>query len=277
MAIEGQGQNLSYAIGNFEPTFTEFEGLFRVLNSQKLAVSKLFSNGAQDLRSAARPRRRTGEPDPQLERTLQDDGERATRTSKRCSAPSRPSRTSRASRSTACRGFAVNADPLSKQLVPVAEELSPTLITFGEAGAGSEEALRSAAARSRRRRRPGSRRCASSSATTSRRCCGPRTVRPQPQPAGHRPRPLQARGRGDARQPRRHLPRAPDRDENKPGENLHYLRVIGPINAETLATYPSRLTINRNSPYSPPGWAGTAEERLAAELRHRASAPRARR
>src|SRR6185312_7668868 len=28
--------------------------------------------------------------------------------------------------------FAVNADPLSKQLVPVAEQLSPTLIAFGK-------------------------------------------------------------------------------------------------------------------------------------------------
>jgi hypothetical protein len=37
------------------------------------------------------------------------------------------------------------------------------------------------------------------------------------------------------------------------GQN--YLRVIGPINAETLSTYPSRLLNNRNSPYSAPGWA----------------------
>src|ERR1700759_5639809 len=47
VAIEGQGQNLSYAIGNFEPTFTEYEKLVLVLNGQKLAVSKLFSNGAK--------------------------------------------------------------------------------------------------------------------------------------------------------------------------------------------------------------------------------------
>src|SRR6202012_5131657 len=47
VAINGQGQNLSYAIGNFDPTFTEFENVFRVLNSQKVAVSKLFSNGTK--------------------------------------------------------------------------------------------------------------------------------------------------------------------------------------------------------------------------------------
>ena len=44
---KAEGQNLSYAIGNFEPTFKEYEGLFRVLNSQKLAVGKLFSNGTK--------------------------------------------------------------------------------------------------------------------------------------------------------------------------------------------------------------------------------------
>ena len=44
------------------------------------------------------------------------------------------------------------------------------------------------------------------------------------------------------------------------GEHPHFLRALGPTNAETLATYSSRLTINRNSAYSPPKWAeGLAE------------------
>ena len=46
VAIDGQGQNLSYAIGDFEPTFHEFDKLFRVLDSQRLAVGQLFRNGA---------------------------------------------------------------------------------------------------------------------------------------------------------------------------------------------------------------------------------------
>ena len=33
VAINGQGQSLSYAIGEFEPTFTEFDRLFRVLDT----------------------------------------------------------------------------------------------------------------------------------------------------------------------------------------------------------------------------------------------------
>ena len=38
VAINGQGQSLSYALGELEPTFTDFDKLFRVLDSQRLAV-----------------------------------------------------------------------------------------------------------------------------------------------------------------------------------------------------------------------------------------------
>jgi hypothetical protein len=43
--------------------------------------------------------------------------------------------------------------------------------------------------------------------------------------------------------------------ENERGEKQHYLRAMGPINPESLSTYPARLNINRNSAYSPPKWA----------------------
>ena len=131
MAIEGQGQNLSYAIGNFEPTFTEFESLFRVLNSQKLAVSKLFSNGAKTFEAL---RGREGE----LANLIRSSNELFKTTADRnedIEALFRAFPTFHdESRLTVDRlqGFATNADPLSKQLVPVAEELSPTLIKFGE-------------------------------------------------------------------------------------------------------------------------------------------------
>ena len=51
VAIEGQGQSLSYAFGELEPTFTEFDRLFRVLDSQRLAVGQLFRNGATTFRA----------------------------------------------------------------------------------------------------------------------------------------------------------------------------------------------------------------------------------
>jgi hypothetical protein len=43
--------------------------------------------------------------------------------------------------------------------------------------------------------------------------------------------------------------------ENAEGEKLHFLRTMGPLNPESLSTYGNRLAINRNSAYSPPQWA----------------------
>ena len=114
------------------------------------------------------------------------------------------------------RGFAVNADPLSKQLVPVAEELSPTLIKFGELAPEAKklfEALPAVekeaptglpgAAQALPRRLPAA-------------AAGERTVRPQPEPGRHRPRPLQARVHRVLRQPRRDDPRPNSRKPTPP-------------------------------------------------------------
>jgi hypothetical protein len=43
--------------------------------------------------------------------------------------------------------------------------------------------------------------------------------------------------------------------ENKKGERKHYLRAMGPLTPDSLATYVRRLTSNRASAYSPPLWA----------------------
>ena len=42
---------------------------------------------------------------------------------------------------------------------------------------------------------------------------------------------------------------------NAKGEKNHYLRAMGPLTPESLATFDRRITTNRNSPYSPPLWA----------------------
>src|SRR6266516_1629495 len=51
IAIEGQGAGLSYGLGQLEPTLTEFDRLFRVLDTQRLAVHQLFRNGAVTFRA----------------------------------------------------------------------------------------------------------------------------------------------------------------------------------------------------------------------------------
>jgi len=253
VAIEGQGQNLSYAIGNFDPTFTEFENLFRVLNSQKAAVSKLFSNGAKTFEAL---RGREGE----LADLIRSSNELFKTTDERnedIEALFRAFPTFQdESRLTVdrLRGFAVNADPLSKQLVPVAEQLSPTLIKFGELAPEAKKLFEALPAVEKEAPTgfPALRKLFRDDFPPLLRASEPfvRNLNPVVTGLGLYKREFAATLGNLAASFH-----ATTTKENAKGERLHYLRVIGPILSETLATYPSRLTINRNSPYSPPGWA----------------------
>jgi ABC-type transporter Mla subunit MlaD len=131
IAINGQGQNLSYAIGGLEPTFTEFDKLFRVLDSQRLAVGQLFRNGATTF-DALRGR------EGQLQDLIQSSNavfQTTARRNRDIEALFRAFPTfldeSRLTLSD-LKDFSLNADPLMKQLVPAAEQLSPTLIALSK-------------------------------------------------------------------------------------------------------------------------------------------------
>jgi phospholipid/cholesterol/gamma-HCH transport system substrate-binding protein len=254
VAIEGQGQNLSYAIGNFDPTFTEFENLFRVLNSQKLAVSKLFSNGAKTFEAL---RGREGE----LANLIGSSNELFTTTGERnedIEALFRAFPTFQdESRLTIdrLRGFAVNADPLSKQLVPVAEELSPTLVKFGELAPEAKKLFEALPAVEKEAPTgfPALRKLFRDDFPPLLRASEPfvRNLDPVVTGLGLYKREFAATLGNLAATFHAQLSK-----ENALGEHLNFLRVIGPILGESLATYPNRLNINRTSPYSPPGWAG---------------------
>jgi len=51
VAIEGRGQDFSNVFGELDPFFTELDQLFRVLDTQRLAVRQLFRNGAVTFRA----------------------------------------------------------------------------------------------------------------------------------------------------------------------------------------------------------------------------------
>jgi ABC-type transporter Mla subunit MlaD len=254
VAIEGQGQNLSYAIGNFDPTFTEFENLFRVLDSQKLAVSKLFSNGTKTFEAL---RGREGE----LADLIRSSNELFTTTGERnedIEALFRAFPTFQdESRLTIdrLRGFAVNADPLSKQLVPVAEELSPTLVKFGELAPEAKKLFEALPAVEKEAPTgfPALRKLFRDDFPPLLRASEPfvRNLDPVVTGLGLYKREFAATLGNLAATFHAQLSK-----ENALGEHLNFLRVIGPILGESLATYPNRLNINRTSPYSPPGWAG---------------------
>ncbi|HVV90387.1 MAG TPA: MlaD family protein [Solirubrobacterales bacterium] len=253
VAIEGQGQNLSYAIGNFEPTFKEYEGLFRVLNSQKLAVSKLFSNGARTFEAL---RGREGE----LANLIQSSNELFKTTASRdkdIEALFRAFPTFQdESRLTVdrLRSFAVNADPLSKQLVPVAEQLSPTFIAFGKLAPEAKKLFEALppVIKEAPTGFASLRKFFRDDFPTLLRAIDPfvRNLNPLVTGLGLYKNEVTSFFGNLAAATNAELV-----ESNAAGQKIHYLRAIGPINSETVASYPSRLALNRNSAYSPPLWA----------------------
>jgi phospholipid/cholesterol/gamma-HCH transport system substrate-binding protein len=253
VAINGQGGSLSYALGELEPTFTDFDKLFRVLDTQRVAVGQLFRNGATTFESL---RGREGE----LANLIQSSNAVFQTTAQRdrdIEALFRAFPTFQdESRLTLNRlkAFAVNADPLMRQLVPAAEQLSPTLIAFAKLAPeakGFFDGLSKAIAQAPTGF-PALRRLFRDDFPPLLRAADPFLRNLNPIFTGldlykHEVTSLFANvtAATEATRP----------IENDEGERLHYLRVVGPLNPESVSTYPSRLNINRNSAYSPPLWA----------------------
>jgi phospholipid/cholesterol/gamma-HCH transport system substrate-binding protein len=254
VAINGQGQNLSYALGGLEPTFTEFDKLFRVLSSQQLAVGQLFRNGATTFRSLR------GQ-DGRLADLIQSSNAVFQTTARRdrdIEALFRafPTFLDESKLTThRLKEFSVEADPLMRQLVPAAEQLSPTLISLSKLAPESKaffeglgpvikrapsgfEALRTIFA---------------DEFPPLLRALDPFIRNLNPILTGlklYRPEVAAFFGNLAATFSGELPPQAEGETEHP-----HYLRVIGGMNPETLSTYPRRLGINRKSAYSPPKWA----------------------
>jgi phospholipid/cholesterol/gamma-HCH transport system substrate-binding protein len=252
VSITGQGQNLSYAIGGLEPTFTEFDRLFRVLDSQRLAVGQLFSNGATTFQAL---RGRQGELGDLIE-SSNAVFQTTARRNRDIEALFRAFPTFLdESRLTLQRlkGFSENANPLMKQLVPAAEELSPTLITISKLapeakaffeGLGpviklSPEGFAAIREVFRDEFPPLLRAVDPFLRNLNPILVGLKLYRVEVTSFFGN---LAATLNGE-------LPAEGE------GPQPHYLRIMGPLNPETLTAYPRRLTINRTSAYSPPKWA----------------------
>jgi phospholipid/cholesterol/gamma-HCH transport system substrate-binding protein len=253
IAVNGEGQSLSYAIGEFEPTFTEFDKLFRTLDTQRVAVGQLFRNGATTFQSL---RGREGE----LASLIQSSNavfQTAARRERDIEALFRAFPTFLdESRLTVARlkGFAVKTDPLMRQLVPAAEQLSPTLISFAKLAPeakGFFEGLAPVIARAPDGF-PALRKLFRDNFPPLLRALDPflRNLNPIFTGLNLYKREVTSLFGNLAATFRAELTL-----ENEAGEHQHYLRAMGPINAESLSTYPGRLNVNRNSPYSPPRWA----------------------
>jgi phospholipid/cholesterol/gamma-HCH transport system substrate-binding protein len=248
VSIAGRGQSFSNAFAEFEPFFSEFDRLFRLLDTQRLAVKQLFSNGAVTFR-ALRGRegqlaglirnsnavfRTTAARDRDIEAlfrafpTFEDESKLTL---------------------DRLKEFALNADPLFRQLVPAAEQLSPTLIAFSRLAPqakGFFEGLETVIDRAPSGF-PALRKFLRSDFPVLLRALDPflRNLNPILTGLGlYRHEVTALLGNVAAATNAVHLSSA--------GEQVHYLRLLGPFGPESLATYPNRTTTNRNSAYSQP-------------------------
>jgi virulence factor Mce-like protein len=256
VAINGQGQSLSYALGSLEPTFTELDKLFRVLDSQRLAVGQLFRNGATTFQSL---RGQNGE----LANLIRSSNEVFSTTAQRnrdIEALFRAFPTFLDESQLTfnrLKGFSVNADPLVRQLVPAAEQLSPTLISLSKLAPESKALFEGLG--------PVIKRAPTGFAAFRKlfrdefppllRAIDPfvRNLNPLLVGLGLYKTELTSFFANLAATFAGELPLPEGAPES--ADRPHYLRVVGGMNPETISVYPRRLAINRNSAYSPPKWA----------------------
>jgi ABC-type transporter Mla subunit MlaD len=260
VAINGQGQALSYGIGQLEPTFTEFDKLFRTLDTQRLAVAQLFRNGATTFRAL---RGREGELASlvkssnavfQTTAARDQDIEALFRAFPTFLDESKLTL-------ERLKTFSINTDPLMKQLVPAAEQLSPTLVAFGNLAPeakGFFEGLSTVIGEAPTGF-PALRKIFRDNFPPLLRAVDPfiRNLNPLLTGLDLYKREFTAFFGNLAAATNGHLT-----EEIAGGIHPNFLRAMGPINPETVASYSNRLSTNRTSAYSPPQWASNLLEGL---------------
>ncbi len=245
LSIHGRGQAFSNALGELEPTFTQFDRFFRVLDTQRLAVRQLFRQGAVTfnalnqrqgqlsslIQNSSRVFQTTGQRDRDIEATFLafptflDESRLTLRRLK---------------------AFALNTDPLLIQLQPAIRQLSPTLVAFGKLAPqlrGFFDGLVPVIANSTTGF-PAFRKLFRDDFPPLLRALQPflRNINPLLQGVDNYKHELTAL-LGNATAATNAL---------RPGEdNLVY--VMSPLNPASVATFPGRLSVNRNNAYSQPG------------------------
>jgi phospholipid/cholesterol/gamma-HCH transport system substrate-binding protein len=252
VAIEGRGADLSYAFGELEPAFVQFDHLFRVLDSQRLAVRRLFRNAATSLNAL---RGRQGELASLVRHSNAVFSTTAAR-DRQIEALFRAFPTFEdESKLTLNRlsSFSATAAPVMSQLVPVAEELSPTLVAlskFAPQAKGLFEGLKPVIARAPKGF-PALRKLFRDQFPPLLRAVDPflRNLNPVLTGLNLYKHELTATMANVAAISQARLP------NNAKGVQVHYLRTMGPFNPESLATYPRSTTTRRTDAYRQPLWA----------------------
>jgi phospholipid/cholesterol/gamma-HCH transport system substrate-binding protein len=249
VAIAGRGQSFSNALAELEPFFSAFDKVFRVLDTQRVAVKQLFSNGAVALHAL---RGRQGE----LASLIRNSNAVFSTTAARdrdIEALFRAFPTFEDEQKLTfnrLKEFALNSDPLFRQLVPAAKQLSPTLIAFSNLAPqakGFFEGLETVIDRAPSGF-PALRKFLRGDFPVLLRALDPflRNLNPILTGLGLYKREVTSlMGNVAAATNAVHL--------SSQGRQTHYLRLLGPLGPETLATYSNRTTTNRNNAYAQPG------------------------
>jgi phospholipid/cholesterol/gamma-HCH transport system substrate-binding protein len=249
VAISGRGQSFSNALAELDPFFTEFDKVFRVLDTQRVAVKQLFSNGAVALHAL---RGRQGE----LAGLIRNSNAVFSTTAARdrdIEALFRAFPTFEDEQRLTfnrLKEFALNSDPLFRQLVPAAKQLSPTLVAFSNfapQAKGFFEGLETVIDRAPSGF-PALRKFLRGDFPVLLRALDPflRNLNPILTGLGlYKNEVSGLLGNVAAATNGVHL--------NTQGEQVHVLRALGPLGPETLAAYPNRITTNRNNAYAQPG------------------------
>jgi ABC-type transporter Mla subunit MlaD len=249
VAIAGRGQSFSNALAELEPFFSEFDKVFRVLDTQRVAVKQLFSNGAVALRAL---RGRQGE----LAGLIRNSNAVFQTTAARdrdIEALFRAFPTFEDEQKLTfnrLKEFALNSDPLFRQLVPAAKQLSPTLVAFSNLAPqakGLFEGLETVIDRAPSGF-PALRKFLRGDFPVLLRALDPflRNLNPILTGLGlYKREATSLLGNVAAATNGVHL--------NTQGEQVHVLRALGPLGPETLAAYPNRTTTNRANAYAQPG------------------------
>ena len=246
-AIEGRAPSLSSSFALLAPTFSGFDKIFRTLNTQEVAVRQLFANGATtfDALSSRRGQLRSliESSNTVLQTTASRDQDLIA-IFKAFPTFLDESRLTLAR----LRSFSLDADPLVTQLIPVARELSPTLVDIGRLAPEAEGFFKGfgPVIDSAPSAFPAFRRLFRDDLPPLLRSLDPfvRSLNPIVKAIGAYRHELSALVANAAA--------TTNGVSLVKGRKVHYLRTLSVLNPESVATFPDRLRINRNLAYSAP-------------------------
>ncbi len=259
IALKGQGQSLSNAFGELEPTFTDADRLLRVLDTQNVAVNQLIANGGTVFQALSERQGQLAGLIRNSDRVFSTTARRNRELQNTFIALPTFLDQSRATL-TRLQRFAANTDPLVRQLRPSARDLTPIVRDLGKSSEqlnGFFIGLRPVVAGARKAF-PALRRLLVADFPPLLNGLPPflKNLNPLLQAASMYKHELTA-FLGNATAATNAAASGLETNGGLPGKAIKYLRVISPLSPDVLAAFANRLSNDRTNPYQQPlGYSG---------------------